>query len=73
MLVLLYLSCAFWLVEHIALDALERVGFATNLNGLFADITLQGSLSGFSFGPFVGYEQYVDVTAGGISPLPAAS
>lgn len=51
-------------------DSTELMGFATNINGLFADITLRGSLSGFSFGPFVGYEQYIDVTAGGISPLP---
>lgn len=58
------------LTQNGDLDTLERVGFATNLNGLFADITLSGSLSGFSFGPFVGYEQYVDTTAGGITPLP---
>lgn len=59
------------LTQNGGLDFLERVGFVSNINGLFGDITLQGSLSGFSFGPFVGFEQYVDVTAGGISPAPA--
>lgn len=46
-------------------------GFATNLVGLTADITIFGSLNGFSVGPFAGYNQYVDNTAGGISPLPS--
>lgn len=48
-------------------------GFATNIIGLTADITIRGALSGFSFGPFVGYNQYVDsATAGNISPAPAS-
>lgn len=55
-----------------ATDSTTLFGFATNIVGLTADITLRGSLSGFSFGPFVGYNQYVDVTAGGISPAPAS-
>lgn len=54
-----------------ATDFTTLYGFATNLVGLTADITLRGALDGFSFGPFVGYNQYVDTTAGGISPLPA--
>lgn len=60
------------LVQDGGLDLFERVGFATNITGLFASITLSGSLAGFSFGPFVGYEQYVDTVAGGISPAPAS-
>ncbi len=47
------------------------LGFATNIVGLLADIVTAGSLDGFSFGPFVGYNQYIDNTAGGISPLPS--
>lgn len=46
-------------------------GFATNLVGLTADITIFGALNGFSVGPFAGYNQYVDNTAGGVSPLPS--
>jgi len=47
------------------------LGFATNIVGLTADIYIRGYMSGFSFGPFVGYEQYIDNTAGQISPLPS--
>lgn len=54
-----------------ATDSTTLYGFATNLVGLTADITIRGALDGFSFGPFVGYNQYVDNTSGGISPLPA--
>lgn len=46
-------------------------GFAVNIVGLTADIVLRGELDGFSVGPFLGYNQYVDNTAGGISPLPS--
>lgn len=45
-------------------------GVAHNISGLFADITVFG-LVDFSAGPFLGYNQYVDNTAGGISPLPS--
>lgn len=55
-----------------ASDFTTLYGFATNLVGLTANITIRGALNGFSFGPFVGYNQYVDTTAGGISPLPAS-
>lgn len=56
-----------------ATDFTTLYGFATNLVGLTADITVRGALDGFSFGPFVGYNQYIDnVTAGTITPLPAA-
>lgn len=46
-------------------------GFATNIVGLTADIVLRGYLDGFSVGPFLGYNQYVDTTPGLISPLPS--
>lgn len=52
-------------------DPSTMFGFATNIIGLTADITVRGLLGGFSFGPFVGYNQYIDNTAGLISPLPA--
>lgn len=48
-----------------------QLGFATNIVGSLADIYIQGEMSGFSFGPFAGYEQYIDNVAGGISPLPS--
>lgn len=47
------------------------LGFATNIVGLVADIYVNGFMDGFSFGPFVGFNQYIDGTAGGISPLPS--
>lgn len=53
-------------------DSSTLYGFATNIVGLTADITLYGYLDGFSFGPFAGYNQYVDTVAGGISPAPSA-
>lgn len=52
-------------------DTTAIFGFATNLVGLTADITLRGLLDGFSVGPFIGYNQYIDNVAGGISPLPS--
>ncbi len=53
-------------------DDFPQLGFATNLVGSSsADIYIRGSLSGFSFGPFTGYQQYIDNTAGMISPLPS--
>ena len=47
------------------------LGFATNIVGSTADIYIRGAMDGFSFGPFVGFNQYIDNTAGGISPLPS--
>lgn len=54
-------------------DSSERTqaGFATNIVGSTADIFIQGAMGGFSFGPFVGFNQYIDNTAGNISPLPS--
>jgi hypothetical protein len=52
-------------------DDRTQLGFATNIVGSLADIYIQGALDGFSFGPFTGYEQYIDNTAGAISPLPS--
>lgn len=52
-------------------DDKTQLGFATNIIGLVADIYIRGSMAGFSFGPFTGYEQYIDITAGSISPLPS--
>lgn len=48
-----------------------QLGFATNIVSGTADIYIRGELDGFSFGPFTGYDQYIDNTAGGISPLPS--
>lgn len=48
-----------------------QLGFATNIAGGAADIYIRGAMDGFSVGPFVGYDQYIDNTAGGISPLPS--
>lgn len=48
-----------------------QLGFATNIVGSTASIYIRGALDGFSFGPFSGYEQYIDNTAGLISPLPS--
>lgn len=47
-------------------------GFATNIVGATADIYIRGFMDGFSFGPFSGYNQYVDpANAGGLTPLPS--
>ncbi len=48
-----------------------QLGFATNIVGSTADIFIKGFMDGFSFGPFAGYDQYIDNTAGSISPLPS--
>jgi hypothetical protein len=48
-----------------------QLGFATNIVGAVADIYIKGYMGGFSFGPFAGFEQYIDNIAGGISPLPS--
>lgn len=48
-----------------------QLGFATNIDGNEADIFIQGYMDGFSFGPFTGYDQYIDNTAGLISSLPS--
>lgn len=48
-----------------------QLGFATNISGGTADIFIRGYMDGFSFGPFAGYDQYIDNVTGGISPLPA--
>lgn len=50
---------------------ITQLGFATNIVGSVADIFIRGSMDGFSFGPFTGYEQYIDTVTGGISPLPS--
>lgn len=52
-------------------DDQTQLGFATNIVGSTASIYVSGSMGGFSFGPFTGFEQYIDNTAGGISPLPS--
>lgn len=52
-------------------DDVTQLGFATNIVGSVADIYIRGYMGGFSFGPFTGYEQYIDNTAGAISPLPS--
>lgn len=48
-----------------------QLGFATNILGATADIFIRGYMNGFSFGPFAGFDQYIDNTAGSISPLPS--
>lgn len=48
-----------------------QLGFATNIVSGTADIYIRGAMDGFSFGPFTGYDQYLDNTAGLISPLPS--
>jgi hypothetical protein len=48
-----------------------QLGFAVNIDAGNADIYLRGALDGFSFGPFIGYDQFIDNIAGGISPLPS--
>lgn len=50
---------------------ITQLGFATNIVGSVADIFIRGFMDGFSFGPFTGFDQYIDVVAGGISPLPS--
>ncbi len=52
-------------------DDQTQLGFATNIVGSTASIYVGGSMDGFSFGPFTGFQQYIDNTAGGISPLPS--
>jgi len=52
-------------------DDVTQLGFATNIVGSTASIYIRGAMDGFSFGPFTGYEQYIDNTAGLISPLPS--
>lgn len=52
-------------------DYWSMLGFATNIVGLTASIYVHGYMDGFSFGPFVGYNQYVDPAAAGLlNPLP---
>lgn len=53
-------------------DELNMIGFATNIVGSVADIFVGGYMDGFSFGPFAGYNQYVDpANPGGLTPLPS--
>lgn len=52
-------------------DDQTQLGFATNILGSEADIYVSGFMDGFSFGPFVQFAQYIDNTAGTISPLPS--
>lgn len=67
-----------WVPATVAGAALPRfgtdttqLGFATEIVDGLADIYIRGALDGFSFGPFTGYDQYIDNTAGLISPLPS--
>jgi len=47
-------------------------GFATNIVGSTASIYIHGYMDGFSFGPFAGYNQYVDPSnPGQLTPLPS--
>lgn len=53
-------------------DYWSMIGFATNIVGSEADIFVHGYMDGFSFGPFLGYNQYVDpANPGGLTPLPS--
>jgi hypothetical protein len=53
-------------------DYWGMLGFATNIIGLTADVFVDGYMDGFSFGPFVGYNQYIDpVNPGLLTPLPS--
>lgn len=52
-------------------NPITDLGFATNIVGLVADVFVDGYMGGFSFGPFAGFNQYIDNTAGSISPLPS--
>lgn len=52
-------------------DDRTQLGFATDIVGSTASVFIRGAMDGFSFGPFVGFEQYIDNIAGGISPLPS--
>ena len=52
-------------------DYWSLIGFATNIVGSVADVFVRGYMDGFSFGPFAGYNQYVDpANAGGLTPAP---
>lgn len=52
-------------------DYWSMLGFATNIIGSQADIYVHGYMDGFSFGPFAGYNQYVDPSSiGNLTPLP---
>lgn len=50
---------------------ITQLGFVTNIVGSVGDIYIRGYMDGFSFGPFAGYDQYIDTVTGGISPLPS--
>ncbi len=53
-------------------DYWSLLGFATNIVGSTASIYTSGYMDGFSFGPFAGYNQYVDpANAGGLTPSPS--
>ena len=53
-------------------DYWSMIGFATNIVGSTASIFVHGYMDGFSFGPFSGYNQYVDpANPGGLTPLPS--
>lgn len=53
-------------------DHWSNLGFATNISGGLADIYVRGYMDGFSFGPFAGYNQYVDpANPGLLTPLPS--
>ncbi len=53
-------------------DYWSLLGFATNIVGSTASVYTAGTLDGFSFGPFAGFNQYVDPSsAGNLTPLPS--
>lgn len=53
-------------------DYWSMLGFATNILAGTADIYIRGYMDGFSFGPFLGYNQYIDpASAGSLTPLPS--
>lgn len=53
-------------------DHNAALGFATNILAGVANIYVRGFMDGFSFGPFAGYNQYIDPSNPGmLTPLPA--
>lgn len=53
-------------------DHFAALGFATDIAGGVADIYVRGFMDGFSFGPFAGFNQYIDpANPGMLTPLPS--
>lgn len=53
-------------------DYWSLLGFAINIAGATASVQTEGLLDGFSFGPFAGFNQYVDpANPGGLTPAPS--